>query len=47
MNAGVRLRWQPRLKTRSRNYRTSSKSLELTLLRRTLVLTTFKKGMMC
>ena len=37
------LRWQPGLKTRLRSYKTWLKSLELTLLRRILVLTNFKK----
>ena len=45
MIARVGLRWQPRLKMSPRNYRTSSKSLKLTLLTMTLILTTFKKGM--
>ena len=37
------LRWQPGLKMRLRSYKTWLKSLELTLLRRILVLTNFKK----
>ena len=44
MIARAKLRWQQRLKTRPRSYRTWLKSSELTLLRRILLLTTFKTG---